>query len=119
MGVTLLEKAFMMRILIADDHEMVRNATRRILESRGGIECVEARDGKEAVEQALELKPDLIVLHISMPSMLLRRLSGTCLMFRFFSIYDDGEYLEKARSLRDGIVITGTQELLRACHVET
>jgi DNA-binding NarL/FixJ family response regulator len=65
MGVTLLEKAFMMRILIADDHEMVRNATRRILESRGGIECVEARDGKEAVEQALELKPDLIVLHIS------------------------------------------------------
>jgi PleD family two-component response regulator len=49
MGVTLLEKAFMMRILIADDHEMVRNATRRILESRGGIECVEARDGKEDV----------------------------------------------------------------------
>jgi DNA-binding NarL/FixJ family response regulator len=68
MGVTLLEKAFMMRILIADDHEMVRNATRRILESRGGIECVEARDGKEAVEQAPELKPDLIVPDISMPA---------------------------------------------------
>jgi DNA-binding NarL/FixJ family response regulator len=99
------------RILIADDHEMVRNATRRILESRADLECVEARNGKEAVEKALELKPDLIVLDISMPAVdgfdaareIKRHLPNVPVLF--FSIYDDGEYLERARSLGEGVVI--------------
>jgi DNA-binding NarL/FixJ family response regulator len=57
-----------MRILIADDHEIVRKGVRAILESRDGMEiCGEAANGLEAVKMAADLKPDLIVLDYSMP----------------------------------------------------
>ena len=55
------------RILIADDHELMRRGTRSLLESRDGTEVWEARDGKEAVEKTRELKPDLVILDVSMP----------------------------------------------------
>lgn len=55
------------RILIADDHEMVRRGIRSLLESRGDIEVSEASDGREAVEKTIDLKPDVVILDISMP----------------------------------------------------
>lgn len=56
------------RILIVDDHEIVRAGVCSILSSRKDIEvCGEAGNGKEAVEKAIELKPDLIILDITMP----------------------------------------------------
>ena len=56
------------RILVADDHEVVRRGVRSLLNSRTDWEvCGEAADGKEAVEKAKELKPDVIVMDISMP----------------------------------------------------
>jgi diguanylate cyclase (GGDEF)-like protein/PAS domain S-box-containing protein len=55
------------RILIADDHETVRRGIRSLLESRDDVEVWEARDGREAVEKAVGLKPDLVILDISMP----------------------------------------------------
>jgi DNA-binding NarL/FixJ family response regulator len=55
------------KILIADDHELIRRGTRALLESRGRIEVWEAKNGKEAVEKTRELKPDLVILDISMP----------------------------------------------------
>lgn len=55
------------RILIADDHEMVRRGIRSILESRDDVEVSEARDGREAVEKAVDLRPDLVILDVSMP----------------------------------------------------
>jgi DNA-binding NarL/FixJ family response regulator len=58
------------RILIADDFPALRKGVRAILEGRLGTEvCGEAGDGVEAVERAIALKPDLIVLDISMPNM--------------------------------------------------
>ena len=52
-----------MRILIADDHELVRKGLRAVLESRPGWEvCGEALDGREAVDMARRLEPDVIVL---------------------------------------------------------
>ena len=56
------------RILIADDGEEVRQVVRAVFEARSGYEiCGEAANGTEAVERALELKPDLILLDVAMP----------------------------------------------------
>jgi diguanylate cyclase (GGDEF)-like protein/PAS domain S-box-containing protein len=55
------------RILIADDHEMIRRGIRSLLEFRHDIEVSEASDGKEAVEKTVALNPDLVILDISMP----------------------------------------------------
>jgi len=56
-------------ILIVDDNATVRKAVRSVLESQGLKVCGEAANGKEAVEKAGELKPDLIVMDLSMPVM--------------------------------------------------
>ena len=58
------------RILLADDHTLVREGLRKILEAQSGWEVVgEAADGREAVRQALELKPDLIIVDLAMPTL--------------------------------------------------
>ena len=62
------ERAALLRILIADDHEAVRKGVCAILGSRVDVEvCGEAENGKEAIEKANALKPDLIILDITMP----------------------------------------------------
>lgn len=58
----------MARILIADDHAMMRKGLRTVIESHPGWEvCGEASTGLEALEQTTEVKPDLVVLDVSMP----------------------------------------------------
>ena len=60
----------MLRVLIADDHEVARRGIRALLEAHPGWEvCGEAKDGREAVELAHTLKPDLILLDIGMPNL--------------------------------------------------
>jgi DNA-binding NarL/FixJ family response regulator len=57
-----------LRILVADDHEAVRKGVCAILGSRGDLEiCGEAANGQEAVDKVLELKPDLVIMDITMP----------------------------------------------------
>src|SRR3712207_3655071 len=59
-----------MRVLIADDHGIVRSGLRLLLESQPDIEVVaEVEDGVEAVEAALRERPDLCVLDVAMPRM--------------------------------------------------
>lgn len=59
-----------LRILIADDHEVVRRGLSSLLQSHEGWEiCGEAKDGREAVEMAKQLKPDIVVLDIGMPNL--------------------------------------------------
>jgi DNA-binding NarL/FixJ family response regulator len=59
-----------LRILIADDHGLVRRGARAILQSRHGWKVVgEAVDGREAVEKAIDLKPDVAVVDIGMPEL--------------------------------------------------
>jgi DNA-binding NarL/FixJ family response regulator len=58
------------RILVADDHEIVRQGLRRLLESQPRWQvCAEASSGREAVEKARQLRPDVAVLDFSMPEL--------------------------------------------------
>jgi YesN/AraC family two-component response regulator len=57
-------------VLVVDDSVWVREGLRRVFDSAEGFEvCGEARNGREGVEKAEELQPDLIILDLSMPVM--------------------------------------------------
>jgi CheY-like chemotaxis protein len=56
-------------VLIVDDNAFVRRALRNLLTRELGVEVREAQNGKEAIDKTGELRPDLIVLDISMPLM--------------------------------------------------
>jgi DNA-binding NarL/FixJ family response regulator len=58
------------RLLLADDHEIVRKGLRALLEAEPGWQvAAEAADGRDAVEKAQQIKPDIAILDISMPSL--------------------------------------------------
>jgi DNA-binding NarL/FixJ family response regulator len=64
------EVALLCRILIADDHTPLRTMLKATLEAHPGWQvCAEAANGLEAVQKAAELKPDIIILDLSMPVM--------------------------------------------------
>jgi len=59
-----------LRILVADDHEIVRRGLCSLLQARAGWEiCGEAADGREAVDKAEQLRPDVVVLDVGMPGL--------------------------------------------------
>jgi len=63
-----MQKIF--RIVIAEDHTILRDGLRSLLESRGNFEVVgEAADGMEAIRRINELAPDLVLLDLNMPKM--------------------------------------------------
>ena len=65
-----METLGMLRILVADDHDIARRGIRALLENHPGWQvCGEAKDGRETVEMAATLKPDLILLDIGMPNL--------------------------------------------------
>src|SRR5207237_2024490 len=58
------------RIVIADDHPIMRDGLKRVLESEPGLQVVgEAASGEEAVELARQLRPDILLLDVSMPKL--------------------------------------------------
>jgi DNA-binding NarL/FixJ family response regulator len=59
-----------MRILLADDHTVVRHGFRRILEAQGDFEVVgEVSNGREAVDQAAAQQPDVVIMDVTMPEL--------------------------------------------------
>ena len=88
----------MLRILIADDHEIVRRGVRQIVEAHPGWEvCGEAADGQTALNLAIQEKPDVMVLDVSLPVMngiaVTRRLRQDAPQTRvlLFTMHDDDE----------------------------
>jgi NarL family two-component system response regulator LiaR len=64
------ESAQPIKILLAEDHVVVRESIRQSLERKGDFKVVgEASDGEEAVRMSLELKPDVVIMDISMPKL--------------------------------------------------
>jgi len=81
-----------LRILIADDHDLIRRGIKTVVESRKGWEvCGEAITGTRAVAKAQELKPDVAILDISMPE-----LNGIEAAKRIRKASDTGRDLSKA-----------------------
>src|SRR5580704_10246525 len=59
-----------LRILIVDDHEVIRRSLRSLLSSRPEWEiCGEAADGRAAIERATALRPDVVLMDVTMPEM--------------------------------------------------
>lgn len=88
----------MLRILIADDHEIVRRGVRQIVEAHPGWEvCGEAADGQAALSLAIQEKPDVMVLDVSLPVMngiaVTRRLRQDAPQTKvlLFTMHDDDE----------------------------
>ena len=91
-----------LRILVADDHTIVRQGLVSILKAAEEFEVVgEAADGSEAVEKALEIKPDVVVLDVSMPRLngleAARRIHKALPESRILvlTMHDDEEYVLK------------------------
>jgi DNA-binding NarL/FixJ family response regulator len=58
------------RLLLADDHDLLRQGLRSVLESEPGLEVIgEASDGREALELSRRLRPDLVLMDVRMPAM--------------------------------------------------
>jgi len=88
------------RILIADDHAVVRVGTRRILEQEPDLEVVaEAGDGEEAVRQATSLKPDVAIIDVAMPKLdgiqATKQIKSVCpaIAVLILSAYDDDQFV--------------------------
>jgi NarL family two-component system response regulator LiaR len=88
------------RVLIADDHALVREGTRRMLEQEGDMQVVgEAGDGEETVKLACELKPDVAIVDIAMPKLdgieATKQIKERCpsVTILILSAYDDDQFI--------------------------
>ena len=113
-----------MRVLIADDHTMVRESLVSVLQADGDVQVVaQAADGIEALEKALQTRPDVVVADLSMP-----RLSGIEVVRRLrealpatkvlvLTMHQEDEYvLQAVRAGASGYLVkdSATSELLAA-----
>ncbi|NBW07416.1 MAG: DNA-binding response regulator [Caulobacteraceae bacterium] len=113
----------MLRILLADDHEVVRRGVSEIISANPAWEVVgEAADGDTAFEMALKLRPDIAVLDVSLPHMngvtLTRRLKQEApeISVLLFTMRDDDETVNEglAAGAKGYILKTDTQQHLSA-----
>lgn len=89
-----------LRVFLADDHPVVLAGMRALVAGDPALEVVgEARDGRTALRMALELRPDVAVLDLSMPGMngvdVARQLRADCPQCRVLAltVHEDGAYL--------------------------
>jgi DNA-binding NarL/FixJ family response regulator len=115
------------RVLIADDHAVVREGLRAFLQLQEGLEVVgEAGDGREAVEQAARLEPDVILMDLVMPELdgvsamrALRTRAPNARVIVLTSFLDDGRLLPALQAGAAGYLLKDVEpaELARAVRV--
>jgi two-component system response regulator DegU len=100
----------MARILIVDDHHAARITLRELLDWHSFQVCGDAKDGKEAIEKVIELKPDIVLLDINMPEMNgvkaaheIRRISPATKIV-FLTVHDTPAVLRGTRLWAHGFV---------------
>jgi len=113
------------RVLLADDHEVVRSGLRMVLEAQSDIEVVaEAGDGSQALEQALAGEVDLAVLDVSMPRMTGLQAAAELhrrrpeLRILMLSMHDNEQYFfEALKAGASGYVLktAANRDLVEAC----
>lgn len=114
------------RLILADDHAVVRTGTRQLLERQPDFHIVgEASDGEEAVRLAHELQPDVVVMDVRMPKMTgveaTRRIKAECPEVRVLVLtaHDDDEYVfALLQSGADGYILKTAEfeDLVKAIH---
>lgn len=94
------EQGHTIRVLLADDHALVREGTRRLIEAESDLEVVaEAASGEEAIEATRRLRPDIAIMDIAMPGMggiaATRAIKAECAETAILALsaYDDEPYL--------------------------
>jgi DNA-binding NarL/FixJ family response regulator len=112
------------RVVIADDHAIVREGLRSLVEAQPGLEVIgEAGDGQEAWQRACELAPDVLVLDLSMPGVggaeAAERITRECPNVRILALTMHEERGYVSRLLRAGaagylLKRTASSELVRA-----
>ncbi len=93
----------MIKVLLADDHRIVREGLRRVLEDSNEIKVIaEAADGETAFDEAMEKKPDVAVIDISMPGMdgleVVTRMTSYCpdIPVLILTMHDEEQYVIRA-----------------------
>jgi DNA-binding NarL/FixJ family response regulator len=113
------------RVLVIDDHELVRRGLKDILRDTAFDVCGEAQNGQEGLERTLQLKPDLVLLDMSMPVMTglqaavaIRRLAPDTKII-MVSMHDSPQMMKEALAAGADAYITKSsagKELLAKMH---
>jgi len=114
------------KVVLADDHVLVRNGIKALLEDQSDVDVIaEASDGKEALEVLAETKPDILIVDIRMPEMngievvTEVKKSFSNIKTLVLSMHDSEEYVVKAiQAGADGYLLKGAskEEFLKALH---
>jgi two-component system response regulator NreC len=114
------------RLMLVDDHDIVRTGLRTFLETQEGLQVVaEARNGEEALQRAIEAQPDIVIMDITMPHMdgleATRQLKGSlpaCHVLAL-TVHEDKQYLFEMLTAGASGYITkqsAAEELVAAIH---
>jgi CheY-like chemotaxis protein len=114
------------RVLIVDDHPLMREGLIKLMNSQAGIQVIgEAANGREAIERVRQLKPDLVFMDISMPEMdgieATRRLKAEQPMVRIvgLSVHEDEHFAQAMREAEAEAFVSKTayfSQLLKAIY---